>query len=196
MPKSIPIAGSYLNKITSSIRSRTCCYPLLVFSNKNIRITGVRTGRPFFNTCTTSLLSLGISFFPFRDMSAGSRSLHKQLSAVSLRSAHLNLATQKSIAIPSLRPDPSIHPTSVSTSRLAGISRQFSTSTLNMAPVTKQFDYIVIGGGSGGSGTARRASGWYGAKTAIIDAGVSGGTCVNVGYDSSSPQQDQSISMY
>ncbi|KAK5048949.1 hypothetical protein LTR84_005370 [Exophiala bonariae] len=50
-----------------------------------------------------------------------------------------------------------------------------------MAPVTKQFDYIVIGGGSGGSGTARRASGWYGAKTAIIDAGVSGGTCVNVG---------------
>ncbi|KAK5207547.1 Glutathione reductase [Exophiala xenobiotica] len=50
-----------------------------------------------------------------------------------------------------------------------------------MAPVTKQYDYIVIGGGSGGSGAARRASGWYGAKTCIIDAGVSGGCCVNVG---------------
>lgn len=50
-----------------------------------------------------------------------------------------------------------------------------------MAPVTKSFDYIVIGGGSGGSGAARRASGWYGKKTAIIDAGISGGCCVNVG---------------
>src|SRR4051812_45381320 len=112
-------------------------------------------------------------------MSASSRSLHRQLSAVSLRSAHLNLASQKSITSSSLRPDPSVTPASVSTYRLAGISRQFSSSTLNMAPVTKQYDYIVIGGGSGGSGTARRASGWYGAKTAIIDAGVSGGTCVN-----------------
>ncbi|KAK5947613.1 Glutathione reductase [Knufia obscura] len=50
-----------------------------------------------------------------------------------------------------------------------------------MAPSPKQYDYIVIGGGSGGSGAARRASGWYGAKTAMIEAGVSGGTCVNVG---------------
>lgn len=51
-----------------------------------------------------------------------------------------------------------------------------------MAPVTKKYDYIVIGGGSGGSGAARRASGWYGAKTAIIDeSGHPGGCCVNVG---------------
>ncbi|KKY20753.1 putative glutathione reductase [Phaeomoniella chlamydospora] len=50
-----------------------------------------------------------------------------------------------------------------------------------MAPTSKQFDFIVIGGGSGGSGAARRAAGWYGKKTAIIDAGRSGGTCVNVG---------------
>jgi glutathione reductase (NADPH) len=42
-------------------------------------------------------------------------------------------------------------------------------------------DYIVLGGGSGGSGTARRASGWYHAKTVIIEHGYSGGTCVNVG---------------
>jgi glutathione reductase (NADPH) len=51
-----------------------------------------------------------------------------------------------------------------------------------MAPITKDYDYLVIGGGSGGSGAARRASGWYKKKTAIIDAGISGGCCVNVGY--------------
>jgi len=51
-----------------------------------------------------------------------------------------------------------------------------------MAPTeVKRFDYIVIGGGSGGSGTARRASGWYGAKTLLIENGISGGCCVNVG---------------
>jgi glutathione reductase (NADPH) len=54
--------------------------------------------------------------------------------------------------------------------------------TKTMAPVeTKNFDYIVIGGGSGGSGTARRASGWYGVKTLLIENGLSGGCCVNVG---------------
>jgi glutathione reductase (NADPH) len=51
-----------------------------------------------------------------------------------------------------------------------------------MAPTPKQYDYIVIGGGSGGSGAARRASGWYKKKTCIIDAGISGGCCVNVGF--------------
>lgn len=51
-----------------------------------------------------------------------------------------------------------------------------------MAPVEiRNFDYIVIGGGSGGSATARRASGWYGAKTLLIENGLSGGCCVNVG---------------
>lgn len=50
-----------------------------------------------------------------------------------------------------------------------------------MAPKPKQYDFIVVGGGSGGSGAARRASGWYGAKTLLIESGLSGGTCVNVG---------------
>ncbi|RFU26635.1 hypothetical protein B7463_g9699, partial [Scytalidium lignicola] len=50
-----------------------------------------------------------------------------------------------------------------------------------MAPTVKSFDYIVIGGGSGGSGAARRAAGWYKAKTLLIENGLSGGCCVNVG---------------
>jgi len=50
-----------------------------------------------------------------------------------------------------------------------------------MAPVTKECDYLVIGGGSGGLASARRASGWYGAKTIAIESNRLGGTCVNVG---------------
>ncbi|MCP4009893.1 MAG: FAD-dependent oxidoreductase, partial [Proteobacteria bacterium] len=44
----------------------------------------------------------------------------------------------------------------------------------------KEYDYIVIGGGSGGIASARRAAS-YGAKTLLIEAGRLGGTCVNVG---------------
>jgi glutathione reductase (NADPH) len=50
-----------------------------------------------------------------------------------------------------------------------------------MAPIKKEYDYVVIGGGSGGMAAARRAAS-YGAKVAIIEAhSVLGGTCVNVG---------------
>lgn len=41
-------------------------------------------------------------------------------------------------------------------------------------------DWLVIGGGSGGIASARRAA-QYGARTVLIDAGALGGTCVNVG---------------
>lgn len=44
----------------------------------------------------------------------------------------------------------------------------------------KQFDYIVIGGGSGGIASANRA-GMRGAKVLLIEGGHIGGTCVNVG---------------
>lgn len=50
-----------------------------------------------------------------------------------------------------------------------------------MAPTTKEYDVITIGGGSGGSAFSRRASGWYGKKVALIENDRSGGTCVNVG---------------
>jgi len=41
-------------------------------------------------------------------------------------------------------------------------------------------DWLVIGGGSGGIASARRAA-QYGARTLLIDDGPLGGTCVNVG---------------
>ncbi|KAG8705342.1 Glutathione reductase, partial [Ceratobasidium sp. 395] len=48
-------------------------------------------------------------------------------------------------------------------------------------PKQDHYDYIVIGGGSGGSGTSRRAA-KYGKKVALIEATTKpGGTCVNVG---------------
>ncbi|KAI5809515.1 hypothetical protein DFH27DRAFT_508254 [Peziza echinospora] len=50
-----------------------------------------------------------------------------------------------------------------------------------MAPITKHFDYLVIGGGSGGLASARRASALYGKSVGIIEHGRLGGTCVNVG---------------
>ncbi|KAF2142566.1 uncharacterized protein K452DRAFT_249374 [Aplosporella prunicola CBS 121167] len=50
-----------------------------------------------------------------------------------------------------------------------------------MAPTPKECDYLVIGGGSGGLASARRASGMYGAKTIAIESKRLGGTCVNVG---------------
>ena len=46
--------------------------------------------------------------------------------------------------------------------------------------MTNQFDYLVIGGGSGGIASARRAA-EYGAKVAVFEPKPLGGTCVNVG---------------
>ena len=47
-----------------------------------------------------------------------------------------------------------------------------------MAPVVKSFDYIVIGGGSGGLASARRAA-EFGVKAAVIEEARWGGTCVS-----------------
>mmetsp|Transcript_28091 Transcript_28091/g.43401 ORF Transcript_28091/g.43401 Transcript_28091/m.43401 type:complete len:505 (-) Transcript_28091:34-1548(-) len=43
------------------------------------------------------------------------------------------------------------------------------------------YDYVVIGGGSGGIASAKRAATLYGAKVCLIEKGRLGGTCVNVG---------------
>ena len=47
-----------------------------------------------------------------------------------------------------------------------------------MMTSARSFDYLVIGGGSGGLASARRA-GQLGAKAAIIEHGPLGGTCVS-----------------
>lgn len=46
--------------------------------------------------------------------------------------------------------------------------------------MTKHYDIISIGGGSGGIATANRAA-QYGAKAAVVEVNKLGGTCVNVG---------------
>lgn len=46
--------------------------------------------------------------------------------------------------------------------------------------MSKEYDFIVIGGGSGGIASARRAA-QYGARVLLIESGPLGGTCVNVG---------------
>jgi glutathione reductase (NADPH) len=46
--------------------------------------------------------------------------------------------------------------------------------------VSLKYDYIVIGGGSGGIASARRAAA-HGAKTLLVEQHRLGGTCVNVG---------------
>ena len=46
-----------------------------------------------------------------------------------------------------------------------------------MPPVTKHFNYLVLGGGSGGLASARRAA-EFGPKVALIEHGRLGGTCV------------------
>lgn len=58
-----------------------------------------------------------------------------------------------------------------------GIQRIVFRRTMATA---KHYDYLVIGGGSGGVASSRRAAS-YGAKTLLIEGKALGGTCVNVG---------------
>ncbi|KAJ5673382.1 Glutathione reductase [Penicillium longicatenatum] len=123
-----------------------------------------------------------------------SRSLPTHTSRISFRSSltrfsakniHTGLRPTVNRTLESInRPVTAIAPAS----RLSSITRHLSSSTptlesksSTMAPTEQQYDYIVLGGGSGGSGSARRAAGWYNAKTLIVESGRSGGTCVNVG---------------
>lgn len=47
-----------------------------------------------------------------------------------------------------------------------------------MPPVLKKFDYLVIGGGSGGIASARRAA-EFGVKVGLVEGARMGGTCVS-----------------
>lgn len=55
-----------------------------------------------------------------------------------------------------------------------------SSARTNLRMGGGHYDYLVIGGGSGGMASARRAAG-YGAKVCVIEKARLGGTCVNVG---------------
>jgi glutathione reductase (NADPH) len=55
-----------------------------------------------------------------------------------------------------------------------------NTHTSNRGTMDKHFDFLVIGGGSGGIASARRAA-LHGARVGLIEGGPIGGTCVNVG---------------
>lgn len=70
---------------------------------------------------------------------------------------------------------------SSTTLRLSSLSRTLAHSYSTMPPVqVEHYKYLVIGGGSGGVASARRAA-KHGAKTMLIEGNRLGGTCVNVG---------------
>jgi glutathione reductase (NADPH) len=77
---------------------------------------------------------------------------------------------------------PLAKPPRLAATRLEAVTRQFSSSSPIMAPIQKECDYLVIGGGSGGLASGRRASSMYGKKVIAIESNRLGGTCVNVGY--------------
>lgn len=63
----------------------------------------------------------------------------------------------------------------------ADVRHATSTEAASSAGVADaDYDYLVIGGGSGGVATARRAA-EYGARVVLVEAARLGGTCVNVG---------------
>jgi glutathione reductase (NADPH) len=54
-------------------------------------------------------------------------------------------------------------------------------SSAASAPPSYDYDYVVIGGGSGGVSSAKRAASLHRRRVAIVEGGRWGGTCVNVG---------------
>jgi len=65
---------------------------------------------------------------------------------------------------------------------IASIDTKFIRPAFLRGGAAKQYDFdlLVIGAGSGGIASARRAAS-YGAKVAVVEMGRLGGTCVNVG---------------
>ncbi|KAI0203179.1 putative glutathione protein [Astrocystis sublimbata] len=103
--------------------------------------------------------------------------------SVASASASASTSTSRSIASTTLTrvARTSTSRSSTAASRISSLSRQFSSSPRIMAPISKETDLLVIGGGSGGLGAARMASGKFGAKAMIVESNRLGGTCVNVG---------------
>jgi len=68
----------------------------------------------------------------------------------------------------------------ISTTTTTTNLRHFSSAAASSSS-DFDYDFLVIGAGSGGIASARRASSKYGFKVAIVEAGTLGGTCVNRG---------------
>jgi len=64
--------------------------------------------------------------------------------------------------------------------KLPSFHSAHQTPVRMMEDVVETYDYLVIGAGSGGMASARRAAA-HGAKVAVIERSRLGGTCVNVG---------------
>ena len=58
--------------------------------------------------------------------------------------------------------------------------QNYSSTFRNFATIKKHYDYLVIGAGSGGIASARRAA-QHNKKVCVIENKKIGGTCVNVG---------------
>lgn len=109
---------------------------------------------------------------------------------VALLYARLHRISARSLSIlAELAPRPGFTGFTTAIARLKPLINHLlvDTKTLKtMAPVdhpkhNHDYDLLVIGGGSGGLGCARRAA-QYGAKVGVIErTPVLGGTCVNVG---------------
>jgi len=76
---------------------------------------------------------------------------------------------------------PSVLSSRTAAGRISTLSRHFSSTSFAMAPISRETDFLVIGGGSGGLATARAASAKYGTRAMVIEGKRLGGTCVNVG---------------
>ncbi|KAF4318391.1 hypothetical protein BBO99_00006779 [Phytophthora kernoviae] len=63
------------------------------------------------------------------------------------------------------------------TSRVPHLARALSASRA----LQTEYDYLVIGAGSGGMASARRAASYPGTRVAVVEQARLGGTCVNVG---------------
>ena len=61
-----------------------------------------------------------------------------------------------------------------------GLTLPMQSRASSLAMADEHFEYLVIGGGSGGIASARRAAA-HGAKVGVVERDRLGGTCVNVG---------------
>ncbi|CAI5701421.1 hypothetical protein KXD40_002686 [Peronospora effusa] len=59
--------------------------------------------------------------------------------------------------------------------------RQVTRLARAMSVIPTEYDYLVIGAGSGGMASARRAASYPGIRVAVVEQARLGGTCVNVG---------------